>query len=77
MPKLRVLVVDDHAVVREGLRTVLNKDPMLAVVGDAEDGEAACTRAAALRPDVVVMDVSMPRLNGATRPAVSSACIPR
>jgi DNA-binding NarL/FixJ family response regulator len=60
-----VLIADDHVVVREGLRAILNADPAIDVVGEAADGEEACDRAAALRPDLIVIDVSMPRLNGA------------
>ena len=67
MPRgnLRLLLADDHAVVREGLKTLIELEPGMEVVGEAEDGEAACRLAAICRPDVVVMDVSMPRLNGA------------
>jgi DNA-binding NarL/FixJ family response regulator len=65
MGKVRVMVVDDHAVVREGLRSILNRERHLEVVGEAVDGEDACVQAAALRPEIVIMDVSMPRLNGA------------
>ena len=64
MGKLRVIVVDDHAVVRAGLREILNDDPRFDVVGEAVDGAEACAQAAALRPDVVIMDVSMPGMNG-------------
>jgi DNA-binding NarL/FixJ family response regulator len=63
--KLRVLVVDDHAVVRAGLRAILAGDSRFEVVGEAADGREACDRAAALHPEVVIMDVSMPILNGA------------
>lgn len=62
---LRLLLADDHAVVREGLKTLIELEPGMEVVGEAADGEEACHLAATLRPDVVVMDVSMPRLNGA------------
>ena len=65
MGKVRVLIVDDHAVVRVGLRTILNSDSALEVVGEAVDGADGCTQAAALRPEIVIMDVSMPTLNGA------------
>ena len=65
MRKLRVLVVDDHALVRAGLRAIVDRDPELEVVGEAEDGAAATAKAAFLRPDIVVMDVSMPVLSGA------------
>lgn len=60
-----VLLVDDHAVVREGLRALLRTDRTLRIVGEAESGEEACARAAVLQPDVVIMDVSLPGMNGA------------
>ncbi|MFA9479636.1 response regulator transcription factor [Phycisphaerales bacterium AB-hyl4] len=61
---IRVLVVDDHAVVREGLLMVLKRSPEIAVVGEAGDGKAALVEARRLNPDVVLMDVNMPGLNG-------------
>ena len=61
---IRVLVVDDHAVVREGLRTFLELQDGIAVIGEAADGEEAVRQAEALRPDVIVMDLVMPRLDG-------------
>jgi NarL family two-component system response regulator LiaR len=61
---IRVLVVDDHAVVREGLRTYLALQDGLEVVGEAGDGEEAIREAERLRPDVVLMDLVMPRLDG-------------
>lgn len=61
---LRVLLVDDHALVREGLKRVLATHPELACVGEAADGLEAIEQARALRPDVVVMDTSMPVLDG-------------
>lgn len=64
MSKLRVLLADDHPVVREGLKALINGQPGMEVVGEAADGKTACARAAELRPDVVVMDVSMPEMNG-------------
>jgi DNA-binding NarL/FixJ family response regulator len=71
----RVLLVDDDALMRAGLRAVLSSDQAIVVVGEAEDGRAAVERAAALRPDVVVMDVRMPVLDGiaATREVVLAA----
>jgi DNA-binding NarL/FixJ family response regulator len=63
--KLRLLLVDDHAVVREGLRSLLGTDNRFEVVGEAGDGLTAVTAATNLNPDVVVMDVSLPGLNGA------------
>ncbi|OWK37342.1 response regulator transcription factor [Fimbriiglobus ruber] len=65
MTDLRVFLVDDHAVVREGLKALINAQTGLTVVGEAADGLIACERIAVLRPDVVVMDVSMPGLTGA------------
>ncbi len=61
---IRVLIVDDHSVVREGLRMFLVRDPDLEVVGEAADGAEALEQARQLRPDVVVMDLLMPVLDG-------------
>ncbi len=61
---IRVLIVDDHAIVRKGIRAVLAEAGDLAVVGEARDGEEAVAQAEALRPDVVLMDLLMPRLDG-------------
>ncbi|MGB5618131.1 MAG: response regulator transcription factor, partial [Desulfobacterales bacterium] len=59
-----ILLVDDHPLMRKGLRALLEGEPDLAVAGEAGDGEEAIEQARALAPDIVVMDVSMPRLNG-------------
>jgi DNA-binding NarL/FixJ family response regulator len=61
---IRVLLADDHDVVREGLRMFLGIDPELAVVGEAADGEEAVHLAQQLRPDVILMDLLMPTLDG-------------
>lgn len=61
---IRVLVADDHAVVRAGIVALLSAEPDIEVVGEAGDGEQAVERALALKPDLVVMDVRMPRLTG-------------
>src|SRR5437868_15025752 len=61
---IRVLIVDDHAVVREGLRAFLELQEGLEVVGEAADGEEALAQAEAARPDVVLMDLVMPALDG-------------
>ncbi|HEX5273168.1 MAG TPA: response regulator transcription factor [Gemmataceae bacterium] len=65
MTKLRIVLADDHAVVREGLKALVNARPEMGVVGEAGDGAAACRLAEELQPDVVVMDVSMPGMSGA------------
>ena len=65
MKKLRVFLADDHAVVREGLKALVNAQAGMEVVGEAADGQAALDAATALQPDVVVMDISMPALSGA------------
>jgi CheY-like chemotaxis protein len=62
--RIRVLLVDDHALVRSGLSSVLRYHTDLEVVGEAADGQEAVALAAALKPDVVVMDVNMPRMDG-------------
>jgi DNA-binding NarL/FixJ family response regulator len=62
--KIRVLLVDDHAVVRDGLKAILDQAGDIEVVGQAADGLEAVEQATELEPDVVVMDVAMPRLNG-------------
>jgi DNA-binding NarL/FixJ family response regulator len=62
--KLRILLADDHKIVRDGLRNLLEKDPEIVVVGEAEDGREALQLARRLSPDVVVMDIAMPDLNG-------------
>jgi two-component system, NarL family, response regulator NreC len=64
MKKLRVLLADDHIVMRTGLRALLERQPNLEVVGESENGREAIELVASLKPDVVVMDVGMPVLNG-------------
>jgi DNA-binding NarL/FixJ family response regulator len=61
---IRILLVDDHTVLRDGLKSLLNYEADLEVVGDASDGREAIALAADLQPDVVVTDISMPGLNG-------------
>jgi len=61
---IRVLLVDDHALVRTGFRLLLQSQPQMSVVGEAECGESACRLYAQLEPDVVVMDLAMPGMGG-------------
>lgn len=61
---LRILVAEDHAIVREGIRRLLSAEPDLEVVGEAGDGETAVELTQSLRPDIVCLDISMPRLSG-------------
>src|SRR5580698_5441395 len=62
--KITVLLVDDHSLVRRGFRRMLEDEPDMAVVGEACDGEEAITQARALKPQVVVMDCALPKMNG-------------
>jgi two-component system, NarL family, response regulator NreC len=64
MKKLRVMLADDHSVMRSGLRALLERQANLEVVGEGENGREAVELAATLKPDVIVMDVGMPILNG-------------
>jgi len=64
MSKLRIVLADDHETVREGLKMIVNAQDDMEVVGFAGDGREAVTMAQELLPDVLVMDISMPRLNG-------------
>ena len=64
MAKVRVLLVEDHTVVRQGLRRVLESDPDIEIVGEFGDGRAALDAARGLRPTVAVVDISLPHLNG-------------
>lgn len=73
--KVRVLLADDHETVREGLKAVLHAQPDMEVVGEAADGQEALAAVRKLRPQVVLLDISMPRMNGlvATR-EIRQAC---
>src|SRR5690348_5604051 len=64
MSKLRVFVADDHAVLRDGLKALVNAQPDMEIVGEAENGQIAYEKAKEMMPDVVLMDISMPELSG-------------
>jgi DNA-binding NarL/FixJ family response regulator len=64
MTKIRIFLAEDHETVREGLRLIIDAQSDMQIVGEAADGYAAIERVRALHPDVVVMDISMPRMNG-------------
>jgi len=62
--KLRIILADDHTVMRNGLRALLERQPNLEVVGESENGRHTVEVSASLKPDVVIMDIGMPILNG-------------
>lgn len=64
MSRIKVLLAEDHTIVRKGIRSLLDSEPDIEVVGEAEDGREAVEKAERLSPDVVLMDISMPSLNG-------------
>ena len=61
---LRILLADDHVTVRHGLKLLIDSQPDMKVVSEASDGKAAMQNALAIKPDVIVMDISMPGMNG-------------
>ena len=71
-----ILIADDHAIVRMGLASLLGTQDGLEVIGDAEDGEAAVAKALKLKPDVVIMDLMMPKKDGETATAEIHAALP-
>jgi DNA-binding NarL/FixJ family response regulator len=75
--KLRILIAEDHETVREGLKLILNAESDMEVVGDAGDGRKAIELAQSLKPDVVLMDISMPVMNGLKATAKMKACCPK
>lgn len=70
MRKTRLLVADDHSVVRDGIRSVLRSSPEYRIVAEAENGERAVELARVHKPDVIIMDISMPKLNGIEATAI-------
>ena len=73
---IRVLIADDHTIVRIGLRTLLGAEKDIEVVGEAKNGEMAVKEALRLRPDVVIMDLMMPKMDGAEATAVLHERLP-
>lgn len=63
-PVLRILIADDHAIVRQGLKLLIDSQPDMKVIAEAASGDAVLAQATAVKPDVVVMDISMPGING-------------
>lgn len=64
MSQLRILLVDDHDIVREGVRLLIEAQPDMTIIGEADNGEDALKKAKELKPEIVIMDISMPELNG-------------
>jgi len=79
VPKIRIVLADDHELIRHGVRALLDREPDMLVVGEAADGREAVAKTTALRPDVLVMDIAMPGLNGleATRQILELSPAPR
>jgi two-component system response regulator DegU len=74
---IRILLCEDQTLVRHGLRTILELEPGMAVTGEAADGEQAVQRALELRPDIVLMDIQMPRRSGVEATALITAACPQ
>jgi DNA-binding NarL/FixJ family response regulator len=76
MKKVRILIVEDHATVREGLKLIVSAQSDMEVVGDTGDGRSAVSLAQQLQPDIVLMDISLPGLNGLKATALLKECCP-
>jgi len=74
---IKVLIVDDHRITREGIRSMLEREPDMKVLGEAEDGRSATRMARELGPDIIVMDVCMPDMNGILATSVILAEFPK
>ena len=64
MDKIRIVLADDHTILRNGIRAILDDEPGMEIVGEADDGRTAVNVACQLKPDIVIMDIAMPLLNG-------------
>lgn len=76
MSAIRVLLVEDQTLMRQGLKTILSLEPGMQVVGEASDGESGMRLALEIRPDIILMDVQMPRMNGVDATAAICAAWP-
>lgn len=74
--KIRVLLVEDHRMMREGSRSIIDEQPDLLVIAEASDGQMAVELARELQPDIVVMDVNMPKMNGVEATRQIKAALP-
>lgn len=75
--RIRILIADDHQLTREGIRSMLEREPDMEVLGEAEDGRAAARMARELAPDIILMDVCMPEMNGIVATSIIRAEFPR
>jgi DNA-binding NarL/FixJ family response regulator len=75
-PGTRILIVDDHASVRDGIRAFLENKTDFTVCGDADDGVTAIEQARALKPDLIIMDLAMPRLSGVEASSILKSTFP-
>jgi DNA-binding NarL/FixJ family response regulator len=76
MKPVRLLIVDDHVIVRKGIMMFLSTDPSIQIVGEAQDGQNAVERACSLRPDVILMDLVMPQGDGIEAITALKQCLP-
>ena len=74
--KLKILIVDDHAIVRDGLAAILKFQKDMTAVGEADDGQSAIRKAQELRPDIILMDLMMPNMNGTDATAAIKRILP-
>lgn len=75
-PRIRVLLADDHAIVRQGLRSILESYPDIDIIGEVADGKESLASVERVRPSVIVMDLNMPRMNGIDATAIIKSRYP-